>query len=184
MTRLAHPPHLSGRARRGGSRGPKRLSNVPQRSCRVAGRRDPPPWYSPTRGEETLFNPPSPLRSAMTIVPCTQRARRRTVDRPNRYSRTSSHWPDFADRSTASVTKSVARASRNVGSPASPRARPQEVCDLVDERVLVADLQARNPPVLHIGMVAVGDMQRAPAAQPALVAMVEILQPMQIVQVP
>ena len=60
----------------------------------------------------------------------------------------------------------------------------EEIGDLMDEGVLVADLQARHPPVLHVGMIAVGDVERAPAAQPALVAVIEILQPVQIVQIP
>src|SRR5687768_18366746 len=39
-----------------------------------------------------------------------------------------------------------------------------EVGDLVDEGVFVADLQAGDPPVFHVGMVAVGDVDAAPAA--------------------
>ncbi len=61
----------------------------------------------------------------------------------------------------------------------------KEVGDLVDEGVLVADLEAEDPPVLHVGMVAVGDVDRGPAT--ALVAFVgvrEILEPVQVVQVP
>src|SRR5437016_6446549 len=54
----------------------------------------------------------------------------------------------------------------------------------MDERVLVTNLQARHPPVLHIRMIAVGDVNRAPAPQPPLVAVIEELQSMQIVQVP
>ena len=54
----------------------------------------------------------------------------------------------------------------------------------MDEGVLVADLQAGHPPVLHIRMIAIGDVDAAPAAQPAFVAMIEILQPVQIVQIP
>ena len=60
----------------------------------------------------------------------------------------------------------------------------QEVGHLVDEGVLVADLQAGHPPVLHVGMVAVGDVDRSPAAQRAFVAVVEVLQAVQVVQVP
>src|ERR1044071_5061909 len=40
----------------------------------------------------------------------------------------------------------------------------QEVRELMGERVLVADLQPRHPPMLHVGMVAVGDVDAAPAA--------------------
>ena len=50
--------------------------------------------------------------------------------------------------------------------------------------MLVADLQARHPPVLHVGMVAVGDVNAPPAADVPLVAVVEVLEPVQVVQVP
>src|SRR5688572_2429318 len=59
-----------------------------------------------------------------------------------------------------------------------------EVRELVDERVLVADLQAGHPPVLHVGLIAVGDVDAAPAADAALVVVIEVLQPVQVVQVP
>src|SRR5271163_3621740 len=49
---LAHPPPLAGAGRGGGSPRPGRLSHAPPLACLV-GRRDPPPWSSPTRGEET-----------------------------------------------------------------------------------------------------------------------------------
>src|ERR1051325_4896590 len=60
----------------------------------------------------------------------------------------------------------------------------KEVGDLMNERVLVTDLQARHPPFAHVGMVAVADVDAAPAAQASFVAMLEVLQPVQIVQVP
>src|SRR5438128_4142877 len=41
--------------------------------------------------------------------------------------------------------------------------RLEEIGNLVDERVLVADLQARDPPVAHVGVLAVGDVDRTPA---------------------
>src|SRR5271170_2353465 len=49
---LAHPPPLAGAGRGGGSPRPGRLSHAPPLACLV-GRRDPPPWSSPARGEET-----------------------------------------------------------------------------------------------------------------------------------
>src|ERR1051325_1738282 len=54
----------------------------------------------------------------------------------------------------------------------------------MNEGMLVADLQAGNPPVLHVRMVAVGDMDALPSAEPAFVAVIEELQPVQIVQIP
>ena len=54
----------------------------------------------------------------------------------------------------------------------------------MNECVLVADLQARHPPRLHVGMVAVRDVDRAPAAERAFVVVAEILQTVQVVQVP
>ena len=62
--------------------------------------------------------------------------------------------------------------------------RGDEIGELMDERVLVADLQARHPPVLHVGMIAVGDVHAAPAAHAAFVAVIEVLDAMQIVQIP
>src|SRR6516162_7233011 len=56
----------------------------------------------------------------------------------------------------------------------------EEIRHLVDETVFVADLQARHPPFAHVGMVTVGHMNRAPAADDAWIAMVEILQPMEV----
>src|SRR6202012_433566 len=41
----------------------------------------------------------------------------------------------------------------------------KKVRDLVDERVLIANLQARHPPVLHIRMIAVRNVHALPAAQ-------------------
>ena len=60
----------------------------------------------------------------------------------------------------------------------------EEIGGLMDEGVFVADLQPGHPPVLHVRMVAIGDVDAAPAAQAAFVAMIEILQAMQVVQVP
>ena len=60
----------------------------------------------------------------------------------------------------------------------------QKIGHLVHEAMFVADLQAGNPPLRHVGMVAVGDVQRAPAAFPAVVAVIEILEPVKIVQIP
>ena len=60
----------------------------------------------------------------------------------------------------------------------------EEIGDLVDKAMFVANLQARHPPVLHVRLVAITDVNRAPATNFALVAMVEILEPVQIVKVP
>src|SRR5690242_18764386 len=42
--------------------------------------------------------------------------------------------------------------------------RRGEVGELMDERVLVSDLKAGHPPMLHVGLIAVGDVHVAPAA--------------------
>ena len=98
---------------------------------------------------------------------------------------TVSHFWVSAESSTASQTACVASASRNVGRGRLARGQVlQEVGHLVNKGVLVADLQARHPPVLHVGLVAVGDVDRPPAAQLALVAVVEVLQAVQVVQIP
>src|SRR5204862_2010117 len=54
----------------------------------------------------------------------------------------------------------------------------------VHESLGVTDLQAGHPPVLHVRMIAIGNMHGTPAARLSLIAMIEILEPVQIVQVP
>ena len=60
----------------------------------------------------------------------------------------------------------------------------QEVGDLMHEAVLVADRQTRHPPLVHVGVVAVGDVNAAPATQAPLIAVIEVLQAMEVVQIP
>ena len=103
---------------------------------------------------------------------------------PDQTGTTVCHWPTSAESSTASQTAWVARASRKVGLVGWPLARLEEVGHLVHEGVLVADLEAGHPPVLHVGMVAVGDVDRLPAPEHAGVAVVEVLEPVEVVEVP
>ena len=74
-------------------------------------------------------------------------------------------------------------AERGLGGRTAPE-RFEKVGELVGERVLVADLQAGHPPPLHVRMIAVGDVDALPAAQLAFIAVIEKLQPVQIVQIP
>ncbi len=60
----------------------------------------------------------------------------------------------------------------------------EEVGDLMHKRVLIADLEARHPPVLHVRMIAIGDVDRPPAAEWAFVAVIEVLEAVQVVEVP
>ncbi len=55
---------------------------------------------------------------------------------------------------------------------------------MVDEAVFVADLEARHPPLAHVRVFAVGDMDRPPAAELPFVLVVKELEAVQIVQVP
>src|SRR4051812_6510809 len=75
----------------------------------------------------------------------------------------------------------VAERRRDTG---SARSGFEEIGELMDERVLVANLQTGDPPMLHIRMIAVGDVHAPPAAQRTRVAVVEPLEPMEIVQIP
>src|SRR5262245_48452860 len=61
-----------------------------------------------------------------------------------------------------------------------------EVSDLVDEAVLVADLQAGHPPLVHVRMFAavIGNVDGAPAAEFPLILVIEVLKAMKIMQVP
>ena len=54
----------------------------------------------------------------------------------------------------------------------------------MDEAVLVPNLQARYPPVLHVGLVAVRHVDVAPGAELAFIAMVEILETVEVVEIP
>ena len=54
----------------------------------------------------------------------------------------------------------------------------------MNECVFVSDLQTWHPPVLHVRMITIGDVDRAPTAKSALVAMVEILQSVKIMKIP
>src|ERR1700687_267537 len=60
----------------------------------------------------------------------------------------------------------------------------QKICCLMDKCVFVSDLQTRHPPMLHIRMITVGDVDRAPTTKSSLVAMIEILQSVKILKVP
>ena len=60
----------------------------------------------------------------------------------------------------------------------------EEIGDLMDERVFVADLQTGHPPFSHVWMISIRDMDRAPAADPAFIFVFEELQAMQVVQIP
>ena len=60
----------------------------------------------------------------------------------------------------------------------------QEVSHLMDESVLVTDAQAGHPPFVHVRHVAVGDVHAAPAAGGRLVAVIEKLKAVQVMQIP
>src|ERR1051326_6933666 len=50
--------------------------------------------------------------------------------------------------------------------------------------MFVAYLQAGYPPFAHIGVIAIGNVNTAPAADAAFIAVVKILQAVQVVEVP
>ena len=50
--------------------------------------------------------------------------------------------------------------------------RGEKVGDLVHEGVLVADAETGDPPLVEVGMVAVGDVDAAPTADVAFVGMI------------
>src|SRR5579871_3980056 len=62
--------------------------------------------------------------------------------------------------------------------------RLQKIGRLVNEGMLIPDLQAGDPPALHVRVIPVGDVNASPAAKLPFIAMIEILNPVQIVQVP
>src|SRR5256885_200575 len=54
----------------------------------------------------------------------------------------------------------------------------------MNKRMLVSDLKPRHPPMLHVRMVAVAYMDASPAPQLPFIAVIEVLNAVQIVQVP
>src|SRR5271166_7007916 len=54
----------------------------------------------------------------------------------------------------------------------------------MNERVLKSDSQARHPPVGHVRMIPVRDMDRSPAAEQSFIPVIEPLQSMQVMEIP
>ena len=54
----------------------------------------------------------------------------------------------------------------------------------MDKSVLVPYLQAGNPPVLHIGMITVSDVNASPASERTFVAVIEVFEAVQIMKIP
>jgi hypothetical protein len=102
-------------------------------------------------------------------------------DRYGRYQ-TSFHWPVFALASTDFLC--LERFAEGGRHGLVFREAVEKVGDVVDEGMLVTDLQAGDPPVAHVGLVAVGDVDAAPAADDRVVAVIEVAQAVQVVQVP
>src|SRR5258707_8925758 len=54
----------------------------------------------------------------------------------------------------------------------------------MNKRMLIPNCQSWHPPVGHIRMIAIGDMNGSPAAQRSFILVIEPLQPVQIMQIP
>src|SRR5262245_51941397 len=54
----------------------------------------------------------------------------------------------------------------------------------MNEGVFVSDLQSGHPPALHIWMISICHMDASPATDQPLIAVIEVLDAMEIVQVP
>ncbi len=54
----------------------------------------------------------------------------------------------------------------------------------MNKGMLVSDLQAGHPPVFHVGMIAVRDVDTLPAPELPLVTMVKVVDTVQIVEIP
>src|SRR3954465_3782181 len=52
--------------------------------------------------------------------------------------------------------------------------RCQKIGDLMNESVFIPDLETGHPPVLHVRMFPIGDMDGAPTAEPAFIAIIEV----------
>src|SRR4029077_16640904 len=62
--------------------------------------------------------------------------------------------------------------------------RIQKICDLMNKPMFEANRQAWYPPVGHVRMISVRDMDRSPAAKGTFIPVIEPLQPMQIMEIP
>jgi hypothetical protein len=62
--------------------------------------------------------------------------------------------------------------------------RLQEISEPVNKSVFVANLQPGRPPALHIGVVTVGHVDAAPAARQPFIAVIEVQNAIQVVQIP
>ena len=60
----------------------------------------------------------------------------------------------------------------------------QEVGHLMDEGVFVADAKTGHPPFVHVGHVTVSDVHTTPAASGRVITVIEVLEAVQIVQIP
>ena len=91
------------------------------------------------------------------------------VIQANHSTPVSTHLPSVAERSTASQTFCVWSAVRKVGSAGRAGLdAAQEIGQRMHEGVLVADRQARHPPVVHVRVLEAGDVDLAPAGQVAV----------------
>src|SRR6478609_3996603 len=62
--------------------------------------------------------------------------------------------------------------------------RLEELRELVDERVLVAEAETRDPPVAGVWLITIGAMDTAPAATVTWHAVVEIREAVEVVEIP
>ncbi len=60
----------------------------------------------------------------------------------------------------------------------------QEIGHRMHERVLVADLQTGHPPIAHVGLIPIADVDITPSTNNRIVVVIEVLQSVQIVQIP
>ena len=54
----------------------------------------------------------------------------------------------------------------------------------MDEGMLITDLQAEYPPIFHVGLIAVRDMDTPPATHDRLIAVIKVLESMQVMEIP
>jgi hypothetical protein len=128
---------------------------------------------SPLRGSVGRRGRPGPGRSTTTYALCSFFLLPRLL--PSSGLRRSQHCV----RHEVGRRRFAERRARPLGR----REALHEVGDRVNETVLIADRETRRPPALHVGMVPVGDMHRAPPPQPPLLAVIEGVQAMQVAQV-
>jgi hypothetical protein len=60
----------------------------------------------------------------------------------------------------------------------------EEICHLMHERMFVSNAQSRYPPFVHVRLLAIRHMYGSPSPQVGFIAVIKILQSVEVMQIP